>query len=160
MVISSWFRYNNWFIGINERTVLVDGSKLKGEFVDVTFPKAMDFNQIKLKQTDSTGYPLIRELVILGNNDSSIANAPVWNEYSPLPGPAIGPTSEPSITIINNPLNIIATISVNSTFSQTTVHNFNNNTKYRTYRLLLFKILPGTGTGTAGTLDYIKFIKV
>ena len=144
-------------LGVNEGTVLVNGSKLKGEWVDVTFPKPMDFNQIKLKQTGDGNYPLVRELVILGNNDDSIVNAPVWNEASPLSGPTISPTSSASIQLVNNPLNNIATISVNSTFDETTVHKFNNNTKYRRYRVLLYKILPGV---TTGTIDYIKFMKV
>ena len=106
-------------LGVNEGTVLVNGSKLKGEWVDVTFPKPMDFNQIKLKQTGDGNYPLVRELVILGNNDDSIVNAPVWNEASPLSGPTISPTSSASIQLVNNPLNNIATISVNSTFDET-----------------------------------------
>ena len=157
----------------SRQTLLVDGTLIFGEWVQVTFPKEMDFNKIKLQQNNNSSYSMVKELVILGNNDTSLKNAPVWNEVSPLSGPTLSPsTSETPVPFGNDNWNFIAKINfynkladqpettLDPSAGQMREYNFSNSTKYNTYRLVVTKIKPGSSTSTSCTIDYVKFLKV
>lgn len=147
------------------KTTLVDESNINGEWVQVSFPQDMDFNGIQLKQTFA-GYPIIVNLAIVAGNDTSLVNAPIWLEQSPI-GPQ--PTPTPTFPVVPSP------VPVKNNFNQTSrwtklieftnldptplkVLNlsFPNSTKYRTYRLIVTKT---SGEYSSATIDYVKFVK-
>jgi|694.fasta_scaffold00700_34 hypothetical protein len=157
-------------------TNLDDESNIFGEWVQVTFPDAMDFNNIKITQTPVVGYPAIINIAIVANNDISLKNAGIWKEQSPLVpttqpiGPTMSPTMSPfppdpsptvkaSVSQVYN--NSIWTFlaefkNLDPTNNRKLSLPFKNDKKYSTYRLIVTKT---DGQLSSATIDYVRFYK-
>ena len=161
---------------LNSKDVSYDRS-IFGEWVQVTFPQAMDFNNLILSQTPVGGYPAIIDLTIVANNDTPLSNAPIWRSASPLVQSTVsGPTFTPlpTPTLPNDPSPTIP-VKRNELFNDSVwtllaefknldrVNNrklrlpFDNKVKYNTYRLIVTKT---DGKQESATIDYVRFYKI
>ena len=164
---------------LNSKDVSYDRS-IFGEWVQVTFPQAMDFNTLFLIQTPNGGYPSIIDFAIVANNDKSLSNSAIWKSQSPLvpdtPPVVAGPTftpfptrelptdPSPTIPVKRNELFNDSVWTLLAEFKNLDKVNnrklslpFDNKVKYNTYRLIVTKT---DGQLSSATIDYVRFYKI